>query len=407
MLKIGIIGGGACGLMCANRLLQENVDLEIDIFEKDSKVGKKILVSGNGRCNLTNLNTAADAYNDQKFMTAFLERCSANDLINEFEDLGVLTQADEEGRVYPISESSNSVLDMLLIRLLDSHKVSIYTENPVKEIIKDANEYIVKTPLMTKSYDVLVIASGSAIQEKKKVNDLNDVLRKMGIEFTPYAPSLTPIVVKDNLKDLKGLRVKANLSLNLNHQYYDSYGEVLFKDNAISGIAAFELSSYVARTRVQGIKITNCDLELDLLPGMYTPIDLLKSRKNTLQGLPAEYFLRGMFNKMLNKRIYQQAKIEVKDRFCDELSDDEIEEIGSAIKGLHFTVSALDNVEPAQVLAGGVDLKEIKENFESQKYPNLYLGGEVLNIDGSCGGFNLHFAFASGLLIAEAILEKI
>ena len=407
MLKIGIIGGGACGLMCANRLLQENVDLEIDILEKDSKVGKKILVSGNGRCNLTNLNVSADAYNDQKFMTSFLERCSANDLINEFEDLGVLTQADEEGRVYPISESSNSVLDMLLIRLLDSHKVSIYTENPVKEIIKEENEYIVKTPLITKSYDVLVIASGSAIQEKQKVNNLNNVLEKMGIEFTSYAPSLTPLVVKDNLKDLKGLRVKANLSLNLNHQYYDSYGEVLFKDNAVSGIAAFELSSYIARARVQGVKINNCDLELDLLPGMYTPIDLLKSRKNTLQGLPAEYFLRGMFNKMLNKRIYQQAKVEVKDRFCDELSDDEIEEIGSAIKGLHFTVSALDNVEPAQVLAGGVELKEIKENFESQKYPNLYFGGEVLNIDGSCGGFNLHFAFASGLLIAEAILEKI
>jgi len=407
MLKVGIIGGGACGLMCANRLLQEGVGLSIDIFERDSKVGKKILMSGNGRCNLTNLNINEEAYNNPKFMKSFLERCSANDLINEFEDLGVLTQADEEGRVYPISDSSNSVLDMLLARLNETNNVRLLVDNPVLDIDFKNGKYLVKSEKLSEQYDVLVIATGSDVHNKNKINPLVETLKIKKIEFTSFAPSLTPLVVKQDIRSLKGIRTKASICLQIDDKYYDSYGEVLFKENAISGIAAFELSSYLARTKVLDKSINTCRVELDLLPGMYTPIDLLRSRRNTLEGLPIEYFLRGMFNKMINQRIYKQADIDLKNRNCEDLSDDEIEDIGAAIKGLAFDINPKRNVEPAQVLAGGIKLSEISDDFESIKYNNLYLGGEILDIDGTCGGFNLHFAFSTGLLIAEAILRKI
>ena len=406
MKRIAIIGGGACGLLALNGLLKDDIDIKIDLFEKADKVGKKILVSGNGRCNFTNMNITPEAYNDVNFVEDILDRCSANDLIKEFEDLGIVSSEDEEGRVYPISDSSNSVLDMLIYKLKDS-RVETHLNEEVTAIDKKGGKYVIKTKDFEGTYDYLIIASGSNIQNKNFNNPLNAIIEKLGLEFSKCYPSLTPLVVKEDLKSLKGIRCKASLTLQINDDYYSADGEILFKDNAISGIAAFDLSSYLARHKVKEEKIHTCLLEVDLLPGLFMPIDFLNRRKEALGKLPLEYFLRGMFNKMINTRLYKQAGINVSNRLCEDLSAEEIENLASTIKSLQFKVDPYANVEPAQVLAGGVKVEQINSNFEVKGQPHLYLGGEVLNIDGNCGGFNLHFAFASGLLIAEAILKEI
>lgn len=409
MYRIGIIGAGACGLMCANYLLKKaNGALTIDLIEKEPKVGQKILVTGNGRCNFSNINVNPLAYNDPAFVKKVLGSDSVSRLLNVFEELGLLAYKDEEGRIYPVSDNATTVLSVLITPLISdkTKNVRLLTEEEIVNISRNKDTYFVKTQDKLLEYDALVLATGNCLFAKDK--SFMNILNRLDLEFTQLEPALTPLVTLDNLKALSGIRVKGKIDLYLNDELYSSEGEILFKANALSGIAAFELSSYLARAKVREENIMKSLVKINLLPDYSDVFSVLQKRRETLSKQEATHFLQGLFNKMINQRIFKQAQLNFASRSCAEISDDELRCLASAIEGLTFTVAPMVNTKPVQVLAGGLKLEQVvAETLECKKHPNLYIGGELLNIDGLCGGYNLHFAFISALKIAEAILAKV
>lgn len=398
MKRIAIIGGGAAGLICASKLSQNN-QCVIDIFEKSNKVGHKILISGNGKCNLTNINVNKYKYNNPEFIDAVLGKNSTKELQDEFLSLGLLTKIDEEGRVYPYSESSNSVLDVLLSSL-NNNNVSIFLNSEIRDI-KVNNKYYINNL----EYDYLVIASGSRAMDKGE-DSAKKALNKLGLVSTKLAPALTPINVKEDLKSLKGIRSDAKATLYIDKEKHESTGEILFKDNSISGIAIFELSSFLARSKVKG-SIKECTLSLDLMPEYSNDEleEILEKRVNDLKELNAEFFLRGIFNKMLNQKIYKRAGLDIKKK-CINITKKDIEVMISIIKNFSFAVDLDAKNDICQVYSGGIEVNQVNNKLESLTYKNMYIAGETLDVDGVCGGYNLHFAFYSGLVIAKDILGK-
>ncbi len=407
-MKIAIIGGGASGLFCANKLVElfQNQDISIDIIEKDKRVGKKLLMTGNGKGNISNLNVNPSKYNST-FVTNSLNRLSCNDLYKFFEDKGVLLINDEEGRVYPRSGTANTILDTLR---------NGYAKENVNEIV-DANvdslEFLdnkirVVGNSFNKVYDVVVLTTGSKAGLNNAPAKYNtNLIESTGHTLTKMYPALSPMYVFDSIASLRGIRAKVKAKMFIKDTY-EVEGEVLFKDDALSGICMFELSSFYARNMIKG-NVNNLNIHLDFL-NEYSLEEIvlkLKSMKENLKDEDANTLLNGFFPKMLAKYILDASKINTKDRLIKDLSDEELIVIASNIKDQVFKVNTNKVSSSCQIMVGGVSLKDVDPNtLESKLHHNLYFGGEVLNIDGQCGGYNLHFAFASGNLIAESIYKR-
>lgn len=374
-MKLAIIGGGASGLMLASVIRKHNIDIEIVILEKLEHVGKKILMSGNGRCNLSNTNITLDKYNNElgyKIASSF-------NVEKYFNELGLLTYEDIEGRVYPISNVANSVLDVLRNSL---QNIEIKENFNVTKINKKDNKYtIVSDKFDFIDADIVALAAGGKTYYKES-NGFN-IASMLSHRVTPLRPTLSSLKIKENLASIENLRAKVNAKLLANNKIiYEDSGEVLFKKDALSGIVIFQLSSIIARDPFKKYTI-----ELDLMPSM--------SEENLSEYISKYPSMTGMFAKMINQYVVKNS------------TSKDSKDIAHTIKHLSFNV--LDNIEfkNAQVTAGGVNVNEVKESLESKYNNNLYILGELLDVDGMCGGYNLHFAFASGYVVALDILNKV
>jgi len=407
-MKIAIIGGGACGLFCAARLsnLINDKNISIDIIEKDKKVGRKILLTGNGKGNISNQNVSVDKYNDS-FVLKALSSFSYEDLVNYFSSRGVLLTIDNEGRIYPRSETSNTILDTL--RRDYSNFVNEYIETNVTKLEFKNKQIRILGTNFDKLYDYVVLATGSKASLNNVSNKYNlDLISSTGHTVSKLYPSLSPVFVKENIASLRGIRTKAKVQMTLD-KTYETEGEVLFKDDSLSGICIFEMSTFYARNKITS-NCKNVKIQLDLLKDYDSDslLSLLKDMRTNLGKDEASLLLNGFFPKMLAKYILDATKINLKNRLIKDLTDQELLIIVQNIKNQMFNVDENKEASNCQVMVGGVNLDEVDANtFESKIHPNLYFGGEVLNIDGQCGGYNLHFAFASGNLIAESILRKL
>ena len=374
-MKLAIIGGGASGLMLASVIRKHNIDIEIVILEKLEHVGKKILMSGNGKCNLSNTNITLDKYNNElgyKIASSF-------NVEKYFNELGLLTYKDIEGRVYPISNVANSVLDVLRNSL---QNIEIKENFNVTKISKKDNKYtIVSDKFDFIDADIVALAAGGKTYYKES-NGFN-IASMLSHRVTPLRPTLSSLKIKENLASIENLRAKVNAKLLANNKViYEDSGEVLFKKDALSGIVIFQLSSIIARDPFKKYNI-----ELDLMPSM--------SEENLSEYISKYPSMTGMFAKMINQYVVKNS------------TSKDSKDIAHTIKHLSFNV--LDNIEfkNAQVTAGGVNVNEVKESLESKYNNNLYILGELLDVDGMCGGYNLHFAFASGYVVALDILNKV
>ena len=407
-MKIAIIGGGASGLFCAVQLsnLLKKSNISIDIIEKDKRVGKKLLLTGNGKGNVSNKFVGCEKYNDS-FVSKALASFTYNDLISFFESKGVLLYTDEEGRVYPRSETSNTILDAL--RASYDLCVNEILETSVERLSFENNTIRVIGNNFNKVYDYVVITTGSKAGLNNVPSKYNlDLISSTGHKVTKMYPALSPIYVKENIASLRGIRTKVKASIKMDDSY-EVEGEVLFKDDALSGICMFELSTFYARKMINK-EVKNAKVGLDLLKEFNEQevYSKLKDIQNNLGNMQVNLILNGFFPKMLAKYVLDYSKVEVKDRRVKDLNDKELNSITKAIKNLEFNVDTNKVSSNCQIMVGGVNLQEVDSStLESKLHPNLYFGGEVLNIDGQCGGFNLHFAFASGNLIAHSILKRI
>ena len=376
-MKIAIIGAGASGLVAGLCASKNN---DVTIYCADEKIGKKILVTGNGRCNLTNTQGFDTAYNQD--VSKFFEKISNLDIIKFFNNLGLEIYVDEEGRVYPLSNSAQSVVEVLT-NALAKDNVNIKFEKV--EDIKIDNRFNVITNLSNEEYDKVIIATGSE----------NVLLDKMKIKYKPFSPSLVALKTKENTKELSGLRLtNVKVTLDVDNKKYTEFGEVLFKDNGLSGICIFNISAYLARKNNFNAKIY-----IDLLPKFtYENVVIMLTNRLKLNFKNISEFMTGLFNKKINKYLLKNLNLD-EQKNIKELNSNIIEKIAKIIKNLPFNV--VGYYENNQVKSGGVRLCDLTENCEYKEIKNLYFIGEIVDVDGLCGGYNLSWAFVSAMLAGE------
>lgn len=395
-----IIGGGASGLMCAIAAKQKNKNISVAIIEKNDRVGKKLLSTGNGRCNLTHKDITAENFCGS-FKTqckAVFEKYDTDKLLEIFKNLGLLHFCDNEGRYYPLCKQASAVLDVLRFAC-DRLNVKIFCSENIRSIRKNGNNFSVKTDENEFVFKKLVIANGSKAAPKLGGNSSSaDYLKNFGHFFVPFSPALCPVKVKsDVIKSLKGIRATAKAVLfDKNVKFVkEEVGEVQFSDNSLSGICIFNLSLYTKKDFL---------ICLDLLPDISDRElkSLIYNNKKLFSDLTIDNLLTGILQKRLGQAVLKESKVTDFSRKCSTISDSEIENIVRIIKNMRFPVIENCGFEQAQCALGGVSGREIDENtMQSKIVKNLYICGEAIDICGECGGYNLHFAFASGLTAGE------
>lgn len=385
MKKIAILGGGASALMCACFACKNS---KVVIYEKNDKIGKKILATGNGRCNLTNVNMGSFAYNNN--IDNFLNRFSVGQTIEFFNSLGLETYADEEGRVYPLSNSAVSVLEVLKNYLEMQTNVEFKTGCEVVAIKQNDSNYKIEFASgAQENFESVVVALGNYA-------NLN-MFEQFGITAKQFKPCLSALKCKVD-RVLAGVRVGGvKVCCKFEDGEFCETGEVLFRQDGVSGIVVFNLSSFLARRG-----ICKQTISIDLLPHM--SYDKLKrnllNRKNKLQAYQAEEFLTGFFHRSLNHVLLKSAQIKTDSKVSD-ISYAQIEALCSIIKRFELNIEGfLDN---NQVCHGGVNIKDLTANLESKKHKGLYFIGEVVNVDGVCGGYNLQWAWTSGQIVGKLL----
>ncbi len=414
MKKIVIIGGGATGIACAISLKEQLNNLaEVILIERLNTLGKKILATGNGKCNFSNLTTSKNHYNNEEFVTNLLNKyppCKVVEFINR---QGILSYTDSANRCYPYSNSAFAMQSML-IEKLKKNKVKVILEEEVKEINKTTEGYNIIT---YKNYqadvDYIVLATGGKTQSKLGSNGSGyRLLQKLDLTVTDIYPGLTGVKVKEKyIKNISGVRVKPNIKLidnNGNIMFSDS-GEIIFKDDGISGIVTMDLGSCLARTLKNNVALNHI-ISIDLMPeySLEEVINILRVRQTetNFKKSQIDNLLNGLLNEKLGMYILKNLELHLKT--INQISKLDINEIANNIKNLNFSITGLYDHDRAQVSIGGLNTCEVSANtYELNKYPNIYVGGELLDIDGNCGGYNLNFAISSGLLIADQIVGKI
>lgn len=407
--KVAVIGGGASGMCAAIELINHVTDknaLEVTVLEKMTRVGKKLLVTGNGRCNITNMNAENSGYRgDTEFAKTALKRYTPESNIQFFNSLGLYTRTEEDGRVYPLSNQASSVLDALRFECerLGVKFVCDYRAVHVKEANTAFSRKIVVNNRDRFDY-VIVAAGGKAAKIHGTDGDSYDLLKMLGHTVTPIAPALVSLNCSDFTKSLKGIRSICGVELIIDGKSeYKNFGEVQFTDYGLSGIPVMQLSRFVSMSPSNDIQI-----HLDLAPD-FSAEELhsyLVSRREKDTGL-CENMLSGIMNKQLCITIMKECSIAVNGR-VNTLSDEKINALCEILKCWKINVKNSRSFEFAQVTAGGVNCSEfIPETMESKYVRGVYCCGEAMNVDGDCGGYNLQWAWSSGRTAGKSIAERI
>ena len=396
-----IIGGGASGMMCAIRAAERHPDRQIVMIEKADRVGKKLLVTGNGRCNLTNISATCEHYHGdgaKELINILFENYNSEKVLSTFRSMGLLTHADREGRVYPLSNASSSVLDVLRRRLSELH-VDELCGAAVSRITSTPQGYEIHTADTIIRAEKLVVAAGGRSDYAGRDSGSADLLRMLKLETSSLSPSLSPVKSDSPvLKSLKGVRVEAEATLIQDGRPVKSErGEVQFTASALSGICIFNLS--------REANLSGGTISLNLLPDM-TADEIaaeIRSRVSRDPGAPVSEIFTGMFHKVISAAILKSCGVKTS-LPCEHISNKELKSIASRCSDLRFICQSSADFSRAQVTAGGVRLSEISPyTFESKRRKGLYIIGEALDVDGDCGGYNLQFAWASGMCAGDSL----
>ena len=398
-MVIGIIGGGASG-MAAALAAAKNKNNEVLLFERQARLGRKLLATGNGRCNLTNLYACADSYHGDEagFAEFALEKYSVSDTLAWFCGLGLYTVAEDSGRVYPYSDQANSVVDVLRFAL-EKENIKVLTGIEIERVSKNGNAFTVKAGENSFACDKLVVACGGLAGTKLGGSMSGyKLLRSLGHHCTKLRPTLVQIKSDwHGCAALKGVRANCRAAIYKDDELYaQSVGEIQFTEYGLSGPVIFEISRDVCQSKGDWV------CKLDMLPNM-TQNDLLaflQSKRDTK--LTAEDLLTGILHNRLGRVITAAVGIRG-NLLISELADGQLNEVCSAAKSFSVSLKEPMGMDSAQVTAGGVLTDEFDpKTMESRLVPGLYACGEVLDIDGDCGGYNLQWAWSSGRLAGTA-----
>lgn len=397
-----IVGGCASGMAAAITAKKRNPKLNIAIIEKLPRLGKKILATGNGRCNITNLGASASDYKNSAFVGKVFEKYPPEKVVDFFGSMGLLTYADSEGRVYPRSNMAASVLDALRYEL-EGLGVEVICDMPVTQIRKQGDGFCINGEILCRK---LVIATGGKASPSQGSDGSGYALAKqLGHTVTKLYPALVPLTVRDNVKPLKGIRARnVELSLRSDGTVKKTKGELLFTENGISGIAAMELAS-AAEELLDGVKCKTFT-DVDFLPEMSSEelVKYLLNIKNIKGYCGCDMLLAGILPKQLGVEMCKAQKLYGQDKKISQLTYADIVRIAEKAKKFTFEICGTKGFANAQVTSGGVSVGEINgSTMESRLCRGLFLVGEIVDVDAGCGGYNLQWAFASGMLAGENI----
>lgn len=377
----------------------KNENNNVILIEKNDRVGKKLLATGNGRCNYTNLNLSEDNYSSPSFVKKTIDEFSNEDLINYFSLLGLESTTDGN-RVYPITLKANSVLN-ILIYWLDKKGIDIRSNTEVKEIKKNKNGFDVITSHDKIEADIVIAAFGAKSMPASGSDGKSfEILKILGLKITELKPALTQVKLESKyLKHLSGTKVLGKAKLfKKNKEIDERNGEILFTNYGISGPPILDLSVNISEDNFIEVPLINNVDE--------NTVDKLYSRYYMLEDFSLEEYLMGIVDKNFIHYIIDYLNLD-KNTAMNMISMADFQKIIEILLKSKFKVIGTTGFKNSQVTRGGVDLSEVNNwDYSSKKFKNLYIIGEALNIDGDCGGYNLHFAFASGYRLGKMLSEN-
>ena len=402
MRTVAVIGGGASGMMAAVTAASEGA--RVILLEHKDRIGKKILSTGNGRCNFTNIHQEPICYHseDPLFPWEVVERFNAQAVISFFLQLGVYSK-NRNGYIYPNSDQASAVLDAFRMEL-DRLKVEIRTGVECREIRPGKKGFTVLTDQGPVRADRVILCAGSkAAPTTGSDGSGYDLAKKLGHRILPVLPALTALKCEEKFfKSIAGVRANGSVSIWSGDECIaKDTGEIQLTDYGISGIPVFQVSRYASKLLYEK---KETDAVLDFMPDFTkTQTDaFLRARAKTRPDKSAEMFLIGLFHKKLCDLWIRLSEIP-RQRKAGELTEDEIARLTDLIKEFRVRVRETNPYDKAQVCCGGVDTREVDpETLESVYVPGIYFAGEILDVDGMCGGYNLTFAWASGYVAGKA-----
>ncbi len=404
---LAVVGGCSAGLVAAINSKRINPKLRVAVIEKLPRIGKKLLATGNGKCNITNLQALEHDYVNKGFAEFALQSYPPEKIIDFFSSLGLLTYSDSSGRVYPESNTAASVTDALRFEL-ERLGVDVICDTPVTEIRKTKNGFAVNGEYICEK---LIIAAGGKSSAPQGSDGSGYALAKMlGHSVTKTVPALVPLNASPEItKPLKGVRVR-NVCLTLKGEKIlkKTEGEILFTDYGLSGIAAMELAA-TAQKYIDNVK-RNPFTYIDFLPQMTFDnlFDYLKNLSKIKGFCQIDNLLTGILPKAAGIAVCKACKLYKADRMISSLTEKELRIIAEKIKKFPLEVTGTRGFTNSQVTSGGIKIEEINEKtMESKLCKNLYFAGEIIDVDGGCGGFNLQWAWASGMLAGELKQENV
>ena len=399
MSRVAIIGGGASGLICA---IYASINNDVTIIEEKEICGKKILSTGNGRCNYFNAFLETEFYNEssREFLKDIINTNNKQEILSLFESIGILPRI-KNGYFYPYSNQASSIREALVKECIVKG-VKFINDTKVETIIKNNDKFIINDNLI---FDKVILSCGSYASEKKKTNGY-DLAMSLGHSITPVLPSLVQLKSEGTfLKKWSGIRSDAKISLYEDDEFVKKEeGEVQLTDYGISGICTFNLSGIVSR----GLKNKKKEsLVVNFLPFLNFStreeyFNFLEQRNKTMKNRTICELLEGILNYKLVKVLLQTVDINPNSSYSS-LSMQEKQSLLSVLISFRLDIIGTNSYEKAQVCTGGVKLNEISNTFQSNITEGLYIIGEMLDVDGICGGYNLAFAWLSGMIAGKNI----
>ena len=393
-MNILIVGSGCSAVYLASLISFYKKEIRVDILSNDDVIGKKILVTGNGRCNLGNLgNIGINEYNNE-ITKDIVSSFSIENIILFLSNIGIHVTTINN-LVYPYSLSSKNYRELLSAFVLNNKNVKVLKDLKFVDYISKNNEVEVQLNNNIKTYDKIVFATGGISGNNKNSAEIIGILKKHNYVINSFRPGLAPIKTKEKTALVNGKRVKCDISLLKNNKLiYKEHGEVLFKKDGLSGISIFNCSSLINRSS----DIADFVISLDLFPDydLTNLINLLTkfNKSNT------NYLLYSFFDKDMSSFILKMIQMNKVSKY----NEKEIKSLAFNLKNLKFHYESTYDFKDSQVSIGGISYSNLNiTSLESVLEKNIYFIGEILDSDGLCGGYNLMFAFASAFKVLNSL----
>lgn len=399
-----VIGAGASGMMAAITAARENK--KVCIIEKLDKAGKKLLATGNGKCNFTNADMSPECFGgDKTFVSYVLDYFSVEDCLRFFHSIGIYPK-NKNGYYYPNSEQASSVVNAFLEEI-ERVGIMISYDTQVLDIVSSKETVNINTNKGSFCAQKLIIATGLLAAPKLGSDgSLFEIIKSFGHRFVPILPALCGFYCKGmQFKKISGVRATGTVTAIVDGKNVaKDTGEIQFTDYGLSGIPVFQISRFLSKGLYEKSEVK---ISINLLPTWEKEqvLEELKHRKVLKSAQEVSMLLNGLINQKLSDAILEKANIK-NDVFVSSLSEANIGRIAELLQNITVSVTKYRDYEFAQVCTGGIPVGDINiKTLESKLVPNIYFAGEILDVDGICGGYNLHFAWATGYLAAKSICK--